>query len=68
MKLAEVYKLFPNRITRVKGTQNSAIKRSLLQFSFVASEIETSELIIEIQRHKYTQDYINLVKDYYLKM
>ena len=68
IKIAEGYKLFSNRITRVKGTENAAIKRSLLQFSFVESPIETSELIIEIERHKYTQDYIDLVKDYYLKM
>lgn len=68
IKIAEGCKLFPNRITRVKGTENAVVKRSLLQFSFNQSEIEISELIIEIERHKYTQDYIDLVKDYYLKM
>lgn len=68
INIAKDYKLYPIRITRVKGTENTAVKRSLLQFSFVASEIEISELIIEIERHKYTQDYIDLVKDYYLKM
>ena len=26
------------------------------------------ELIIETARHQYTQDYINLTKDFYLKM
>lgn len=68
IKIAKGYKLFPNRITRVKGTENAAIKRSLLQFSFSELEIETSELIIEIERHIYTQDYIDLVQDYYAKM
>lgn len=68
IKIAKGYKLFPNRITRVKGTENAAIKRSLLQFSFSELEIETSELIIEIERHIYTQDYIDLVQDYYVKM
>lgn len=68
IKIASEYNLFPNRITSVKGTENSPIKRSLLQLSFQETEIETNELIIEIERHKYTQDYIDLVKDYYLKM
>lgn len=68
LKIATEYNLFPNRITRVKGTENSHIKRSLLQLSFQESNIEVTELVIEIERHKYTQDYIDLVKDYYLKM
>jgi len=68
LKIASENKLFPNRITRVKGTETSTIKRSLLQLSFQEAEIETNELVIEIERHKYTQDYIDLVQDYYLKM
>lgn len=68
LKIASENKLFPNRITRVKGTESSVIKRSLLQLSFQENEIETNELVIEIERHKYTQDYIDLVQDYYLKM
>lgn len=60
--------LFPNRITRVKGTKNTPIKRSLLQCSFIQAEPKVNELIIEIKRHQYTQDYMDLVKDYYLKM
>ncbi|MFD1293755.1 tRNA1(Val) (adenine(37)-N6)-methyltransferase [Lutibacter holmesii] len=68
LKIANQNKLFANRITRVKGTAITPIKRSLLQLSFQKTAIETDELVIEIERHKYTQDYINLVKDYYLKM
>ena len=68
LKIAEDYNLYPNRITRVKGTSDAAIKRSLLQLSFQKTEVEINELVIEIERHKYTQDYIDLVKDYYLKM
>ena len=68
LKTANEYKLFPNRITRVKGTETSSIKRSLLQLSFEETKVEINELVIEIERHKYTQDYIDLVKDYYLKM
>lgn len=60
--------LFPKRITHVKGNPESTIKRSLLEFSFKESEIESSELIIETDRHQYTDDYINLTKEFYLKM
>lgn len=66
--LASEVNLFTNSILRVKGNPNSEIKRSLLEFSFYKSEITINELIIETSRHKYTQDYINLTKDFYLKM
>jgi tRNA1Val (adenine37-N6)-methyltransferase len=66
--LASKANLFSNRILRVKGNPNSEIKRSLLEFSFYKSEQNTNELIIEMGRHQYTQDYINLTKDFYLKL
>ncbi len=66
--IAKENKLFPNRITNVRGTENSEIKRSLLQFSFFEKPIEKTELVIEIERHKYTSDYIGLLKDFYVKM
>jgi len=66
--IAEKTGLFPNRITRVKGTPITEIKRSLMSFSFTKTNIDTSELIIETSRHQYTEDYINLTKDFYLKM
>lgn len=66
--LAATVNLFVNRILHVKGTPSSEIKRSLLEFSFRESDITTEQLIIETSRHQYTQDYINLTKDFYLKM
>jgi len=66
--LASKSGLFPKRILRVKGNPDAEIKRSLLEFSFKDHKIETSELIIETARHQYTEDYINLTKDFYLKM
>ena len=66
--LAEKNGLFPFQITHVKGNNESLIKRSLLQFSFVKNEILKKELVIENSRHIYTKDYIELVKDFYLKM
>ncbi len=66
--LASEVNLFPNKILRVKGNPQSEIKRSLLEFSFNESDIKIDELIIETERHQYTEDYINLTKDFYLKM
>ena len=66
--LASGVNLLPNNILRVKGSDTSEIKRSLLAFSFRESDIKTEILVIEIERHQYTQDYINLTQDFYLKM
>ncbi len=61
--------LYPFKITRVKGTPTSEIKRSLLAFARNSkSEIEIDELVIEIARHQYTNDYVSLTKEFYLKM
>ena len=68
ISIARENKLFPSRITRVKGTVNSPIKRSLLQFSFLEKPVEENVLIIEKERHNYTSEYKNLVQDFYLKM
>ena len=65
---ATKYKLFLNKVCRVQGNETSEIKRSLLSFSFEELKIEETSLIIEVDRHKYTEDYINLTKDFYLKM
>ncbi|MGZ0016030.1 tRNA1(Val) (adenine(37)-N6)-methyltransferase [Yeosuana sp. AK3] len=66
--LASEFKLFPNRILHVKGNPLSDIKRSLLEFSFTKNTIKIDTLIIETERHQYTQNYIDLTKDFYLKM
>ncbi len=68
MKIAKESKLFLNRVCRVKGNSKSEIKRSLLEFSFHESTIKNEHLVIETERHNYTEDYINLTKDFYLKM
>ncbi len=68
LKLAKESNLFPSRITRVRGKKDSPIKRSLLQLSLLENKVEKTELTIEISRHEYTPEYIELVKDFYLKM
>lgn len=66
--LAMEFGLLPKKITRVRGTETSEIKRSLLCFSFKETSPQENELIIEISRHNYTEAYKNLVKDFYLKL
>jgi len=68
LQLAEKTGLYPNRITRVKGNQTTELKRSLLQLSQNKKDSEITELSIELKRHVYTDDYIDLVKDFYLKL
>lgn len=68
LEIASNNSLFPNRITRVRGTSTSPIKRSLLQLSFQEKTVEIDELTIEIERHVYTEKYINIVKEFYLKI
>ncbi len=60
--------LFPLKITRVKGTPTSEIKRSLLAFRRMEQTPLIDELVIEISRHNYTPEYIELTKEFYLKM
>ncbi len=67
--LAKEFELFPIKITRVKGTPTTEIKRSLLAFSRnKPAQILADELVIETARHLYTPEYIALTKDFYLKM
>lgn len=66
--LAKEFQLYPFKITRVKGTPTSEIKRSLLAFTWDEQVLETDELIIETARHQYTNEYIELTKEFYLKM
>ena len=69
LSLAAEYELYPIKITRVRGTFKTPIIRSLLAFKrFEMPILVADELVIEIERHVYTDDYIDLVKDFYLKM
>lgn len=68
LKLAEKTGLFPQKITRVKGTKDSEIKRSLLNLGFQKEDSLNEELILEISRHNYTEKYKQLVSPFYLKL
>lgn len=68
LKLASGVALFPKRITRVRGRSTAAIKRSLLEFQFQQVAPHVDELIIEIERHSYSDAYKELTKDFYLNL
>ena len=69
LALAIENELYPFKITRVKGSLTSEIKRSLMAFSRnETKDIAVDVLIIETARHIYTPGYIELTKDFYLKM
>ncbi|MDG2432995.1 methyltransferase [Flavobacterium sp.] len=69
LALATEFELYPFKITHVKGTPTTEIKRSLLALSRnETTDLVVDELIIEIERHVYTPEYIALTKEFYLKM
>ena len=67
-KMASQVNLFPIRICRVRGNETSEEKRSMLEFSFKNTSPKIENLTIETSRHNYTEEYKNLVKDFYLKL
>ncbi len=68
LSIAHTFHLFPRKITRVKGTDNSPVKRCLISFSFSKKDPEINELVLEISRHNYTREFRELVSDFYLKL
>lgn len=67
--LCAEFELYPVKVTRVKGSHKTPIVRSLMAFKrYELSVLTADELVVEINRHEYTDGYINLTKDFYLKM
>lgn len=67
LHLAEKVGLYPSRCTMVVTSPGLTPKRVLLEFCRAKKMFQTDELIIELERHKYSEKYINLTKDFYLK-
>ncbi|WP_417366110.1 tRNA1(Val) (adenine(37)-N6)-methyltransferase [Flavobacterium beibuense] len=66
--IAAEFNLYPAKITRIKGTPDTEIKRSLMAFTRQQAETIFDELVIETARHQYTPEYTELTKDFYLKL
>jgi len=68
IRIASKNLLYPKKITRVRGNPQAEVKRSLMLFSNTKSDTEIDELTIEKSRNVYTEEYIGLTKEFYLKM
>lgn len=66
--LLEQDKLFVTRVTNVYPIPESSPKRVLVEFSKQKSSLEENDLLIERERHIYSDKFISLAKDYYLKL
>ena len=67
-KIAATHKLYCNRVCYIKGNEASEVKRVMMEFTFLKTIILTEYITIERSRHNYTDKYIQLCKDFYLKM
>ncbi len=68
MKLAEEHNLSVSRITNVLPTLDSAPKRILLELAKEKVLPTENDLVIEKERHVYSEGFTSLLKDFYLKM
>ncbi len=65
---ASEYGFFCNNILKIRPLPNSEIRRLILTFS--RQRLKTSEKFLTIEhgkRHEFTEEYINLTKEFYLK-
>lgn len=68
ISIGEKYGLYPTRHTRVITRPGLPPKRSLLAFKKHPEEYIPQDLVIELERHVYSKEYIALTKEFYLKM
>ncbi|UTX46893.1 tRNA1(Val) (adenine(37)-N6)-methyltransferase [Chryseobacterium sp. MA9] len=58
--------LFLNRKINIKGIENSKAKRLILEFSSQEKEINESEFIIEKSPRQYSDQYLELTKEFHI--
>ena len=66
IETAFAHQLQIQKVCRVRGNEKAPIKRSLLLFGFENKKVVYESLVLETQRHVYTEEYGALVKDFYL--
>lgn len=66
--IAAGFHLYLQRQTFVHPKPESAPKRVLLEFGYSTVECESSHLVVELERHKYSSEYRKLTCEYYLCM
>lgn len=67
IKLAEEHLLYPHKKLKIRPLPGKDYKRVILEFGYGKKECLTQEICIETgERHKYSSEYIDLTKDFYL--
>ena len=66
---AQNYRLYCTKMTEVKAKHDKPVERVLLQFEKSPKPLLKNSLVIQFEkRNHYTDDYIALTGDFYLKM
>lgn len=68
LRLARETSLYPSRITDVHPTPSSKPIRVLIEFSCIEKKIEEKDLVIEKERHVYSDEFTALAQEFYLKL
>ena len=68
IELAEQYRLYCNHICEVSSFENSPVERLLLSFNKFESEQNKEAIFIRKDSTSFSDSYINLTRDFYLKM
>lgn len=64
--IAEENNLFLNRRINIKGIENSKTKRLVLEFSLINKKLFESEFTIEKSPRKYSDQYLELTKEFHV--
>lgn len=67
-EIAFAKKLYAVRQLHVITKPGGVSKRTLITFSFSVQECVVEELLTELARHQYSEEYIALTREYYLNM
>lgn len=68
IQISERVGLYPSRRTHVITRPGLMPKRTLMEFCKRETSFPTNQLVIELDRHVYSEEYIALTRDFYLKM
>jgi len=66
VEMAKENLLFLNRRINIKGIENSKVKRLVLEFSLHEKTLTESEFIIEKSPRKYSDQYLELTKEFHI--
>lgn len=66
ISIAEENHLFLARRVNIKGIENSKTKRLILEFSLAENSLQESEFIIEKSPRKYSDQYLELTKEFHV--